>query len=102
MKHSPGVGKGWTSWDADGTRRTPDYNVATITDSAAGDRVINWDTDFSTAVYAVAGALGVSGSNARHHAINNQAAGSVQVIQWATNHTSPEDSSSSILAMGDQ
>ena len=52
IKHSPGVAKGWCHIAAAGTLNTPNYNVASVTDTGVGDRTVVWDIDFSTAVYA--------------------------------------------------
>ena len=58
LKNSPGVAKGWCQIAALGTLSSPSYNVASVTDTAAGDRTIVWGTDFSTAVYSCMGAIG--------------------------------------------
>lgn len=99
IRYSPSAGKGWCSWEADGTIESPDYNVTSITDSGTGDRVIVWDDNQASAVYAVAFAS-VSGSAASHPMFNNRATGSCQVLQFGTNHATPEDVAGSIMIFG--
>lgn len=46
--------KGWIQFDGSGTPSIADsFNVTGITDNAAGDWTINWDTDFANANYCV-------------------------------------------------
>ena len=47
IKHSPGVAKAWCTISAAGLLNSPDYNIASITDTGVGDRTIVIDTDFS-------------------------------------------------------
>ena len=55
VKNSPGVAKGWVRIAAAGTIVSGDYNVASITDTGTGHRVIVWDADFADTNYAVLG-----------------------------------------------
>jgi hypothetical protein len=55
MHHHPGVAKGWVRIAAAGTIVSGDYNVASITDTGTGHRVIVWDADFADTNYAVLG-----------------------------------------------
>jgi len=101
MKHSPGVAKGWGFITAVGALATPDYNIASVTDTGAGDRTVVWATDFSGSVYAVASAT--TEDNADHRVIKHQsfAAGSV-VVQYLRDDGNAEDHAHSIAAFGDQ
>lgn len=99
IRYGPSAGKGWCSWDADGTIQSPDYNVSTITDSGTGDRIINWDDNQASAIYSVA-LSSSSGSAASHPIFNNRATGSCQVLHFGTNHATPEDVPGCIMMFG--
>ena len=85
IKYSPGVAKVWCRILAAGTLASPSYNVASITDTATGQRGIVFDVDFSSTVYAVAVAHSTAsgdirtifnytfavGSMANHDSLNN-------------------------------
>ena len=106
VKNSPGVAKAWCHIAAAGTLSSPSYNVASVTDTGTGDRTIVWDTDFSSAVYAVvnATAQGLT-DNRNFQDYRNFAAGS---IQHKTNDAATGagldvvDAASSTVAFGDQ
>jgi hypothetical protein len=54
-QNHPGVAKAWVSITAAGALQSPDYNVASITDTGTGDRNVVFTTAMSSAVYATAG-----------------------------------------------
>ena len=79
IKHSPGVAKAWCYIIADGTLQSPDYNLASVTDTGTGDRTLVWDTDFSSTVYVVViGSDGDDGDKAEANA-GSLAVGTFQV-----------------------
>ena len=53
-KFAPGVAKAWASLNDYGALGSPDYNVASITDSGTGDWTVVLTVDFSTSVWAQA------------------------------------------------
>jgi hypothetical protein len=56
IKHTPGCSKAWVKFDGTGTPSiTTSYNTSSITDHANGTYTVVWDTDFSSATYAIAG-----------------------------------------------
>jgi hypothetical protein len=56
IKHSPSIAKGWILFDGTGTASiSASYNVTSLTDNGTGDYTVVWDTDFSSATYAVVG-----------------------------------------------
>lgn len=56
---------GWVAMDGSGAATNlASFNVSGITDNGPGDYTVTWDTDFSSASYAVVGSVGRSGSAA--------------------------------------
>lgn len=56
--YHPSAVKGWCQFTGDTTPAalsSPDWNVASLTDTAAGDYTVVWDADFSSTVYGFAG-----------------------------------------------
>jgi hypothetical protein len=106
IKHSPGVAKGWCQITAAGVLSSPDYNVASVTDTGTGDRTIVWDTDFSTNIYAVVGVITQDPAIDRHGiAFFSIAVGSVQHTVRAGNIAASlglVDKQTASAAFGDQ
>ena len=96
----PGVAKAWCQIDNGGALSSPSYNVASITDTAAGVRTIVWDTDFSTTVYACVGSRneGVDG----HERYDTFATGSVRHIMNNADWSAGVDIAGGTAAFGDQ
>lgn len=55
FRNAPSAPKAWCRITAAGVLESPDYNVASVTDTATGERIIVWDVDFSGPVYICAG-----------------------------------------------
>lgn len=56
VKWHPGVCKGWVKFTATGTPTIDgSHNVSSITDTATGRFAVNWNTNFSSNDYAIAG-----------------------------------------------
>jgi len=79
-KYSPGIAKAWCDIADPGTLNTPSYNVASITDTGAGDRTVVFTTSFSTTVYVTA-STGVNkgGSANPMVVVDTLATGSIRV-----------------------
>jgi hypothetical protein len=104
VKFAPSSAKAWCHIAAAGTLSSPDYNVASVTDTGAGDRTIVWDTDFSSAVYScVSAGLGLTTYNhavlIKHDAI---ATGSIQMLTKTYDGSGSQDAVSMTAAFGDQ
>lgn len=105
IRFSPGVSKGWCRITAAGALESPSFNVASVTDTGLGDRLIVWDDDFSTAVYIVT--LSVDAPIIATHCNQNEvigfAVGQVQIIHYTnTTFVTPTDMQGSFTAYGDQ
>jgi hypothetical protein len=78
IKHSPGVAKGYVKIAADGASTSSAYNIASVTDQGAGERIVNWNVDFSSGDYAIAGLMqGLNGND--HVDYTSEGAGSVTI-----------------------
>ena len=54
LKHHPGIAKGWVTVDCIGTVTIKEsYNITSVTDSATGEFIVNWNVNFSSAEYCV-------------------------------------------------
>lgn len=51
--YAPAFAKGWTYFDPTSVSGHTSYNVASISDSGAGNWSVNWDRDFGSSSYAV-------------------------------------------------
>ena len=80
MKHHPGVVKSWVSIIADGTRQSPYYNVATVTDSGTGNRVINFTVDHSSIIYTTLDSIREDGTEGHKMNTDTFAVGSYRII----------------------
>jgi len=99
-QHHPGVVKASVRIASAGTIESNDYNVASITDTATGNRTIVWDVDFDNEFYAVASTNSTNDSVFARH--TTFAAGSVvlQVVNAA--NSALADSGTSTIAVGVQ
>jgi len=91
--------KGWIQWD--GSQAAADmiqdsYNVDSMTDNGAGDYTINWQYDFDSNDYAVAGL-----SNTYHTAIQGMTGATTQIYTRDVNHATADCSQICIIAIGD-
>ena len=100
IKHSPGVAKGWCHIAAAGTLNSPDYNVASVTDTGVGDRTVVWDTDFSTAVYAASGSQEGDDTHGLDFPSASYAVGSLRVVAYLSG--AKNDDVMTVSAHGDQ
>ena len=80
IKYSPGVAKAWVRIAADGTIVTGSFNVASITDTGTGDRIIIWDIDFAdtnylcvNGIYGAGEGVGTLSENMGAPAVGSQA-----------------------------
>ena len=77
-QYHPGVAKWACQITSAGAKRTPSYNVASITDTGTGDRTIVFDTDYAGTVFE-AGACDSEGNSAeRRLTYSSFAVGSVK------------------------
>ena len=104
-RSNPGVAKVWCQIVQNGSLASPDYGVASVTDTATGNRTIVFTTDFSSIVYSPQGI--VCGMSTTSHGVEYPAAagfavGSIQfdVINHEGNALVDEVSSNAIF--GDQ
>ena len=103
LKHAPGVAKVWcwiNSTGGIGDALDQAYNVASITDSGTGQRVVVFDTDFSdtNSVAAASPRSTLNDNDATHSA--EPATGSVAVNHWRSNTFT--DAPNNFVAFGDQ
>tara|TARA_R110000824_G_scaffold129400_1_gene290649 strand:+ start:408 stop:833 length:426 start_codon:yes stop_codon:yes gene_type:complete len=99
--YHPSAAKAYCFINADGSLGSGDYNVASITDTAVGNRTVVWDVDFSDTNYAV---LGSNRERAdRIVDFSSVAAGSVvhQIRALGAPHALG-DEPSSVAGFGDQ
>ena len=80
IKYSPGVAKVWCRILADGTLDQPDYNVASVTDTGTGDRIINYTTDFSDISYGAVSSCSIDVDNGSTPALLTYAVGSIRLL----------------------
>ena len=99
VKNSPGVAKAWVSIDADGTLASPDYNIASITDTGTGDRDINFTTAMSGAVFAVGG---TSLGDAVFFRNTGRTTADFRIEVMNSGNTGTADVASTHLVLGDQ
>lgn len=77
-----GVAKIWVVWQVDGTADAS-YNLTSITDTAAGNWIVNIANNFSTANYAVSVVSETtSGGDDDTSTVGDMAAGTFQVHNW--------------------
>ena len=78
--YHPGVAKVWCRILADGTLDQPDYNVASVTDTGTGDRIINYTTDFSDISYGAVSSCSIDVDNGSTPALLTYAVGSIRLL----------------------
>jgi len=100
IQYAPGVGKVWWSILADGTLSSPSYNVASVTDTGTGNRTVIFDTDFSSAIYAVFTAI--YSTNDANFTSEYSGAAAGQVVIKLFEGTTLVDQAHSGGAFGDQ
>ena len=102
VKNSPGVAKGYVRIDGAGAIVAGDYNVASITDTGTGDRVIVWDVDFSNSNYATVGGF-FGGTNSNIH-LEWDSAATGSIVHRIRDHGGDAliDMPTSSAAFGDQ
>jgi hypothetical protein len=99
IKHSPGVAKGYVKIAADGASTSSAYNIASVTDQGAGERIVNWNVDFSSGDYAIAGLMqGLNGND--HVDYTSEGAGSV-TINVRNSAGTRVDGEHTVLALGE-
>ena len=101
VRHSPGVAKAWCRITAAGALESPSYNVASVTDTATGDRIVVWDDDFSTVVYSIGHGLSANDTRITLAAFTF-AVGSVVVTVHDQKIPGLKDLAHSVQAWGDQ
>ena len=104
-QHHPGVAKVWCQVTQDGTLASPDYGVASITDTDTGNRTIVFTTAFSSIVYSAQGIVcggSTSSQGVEYPPAASFATGSIQfdVINHESNTLVDEVSCNAIF--GDQ
>ena len=99
-QYHPGVAKAWCRITDAGLLESPDYGVASITDTGTGNRTIVWDVDFSTAVYVITSSNNLSHSGANIIINDTFATGSVRHRIYIA--SSLIDASTGVAAYGDQ
>jgi fibronectin-binding autotransporter adhesin len=99
--------KGWINFSGEGTITIRDaFNVTSIVDNGTGDYTINWNVDFATPNYVIAGwaednastgtRITGSGSTA------NMTAGSVRIVTRNNDDTIVDVDVAAVMAIGDQ
>jgi CO dehydrogenase/acetyl-CoA synthase gamma subunit (corrinoid Fe-S protein) len=87
MASGSGVAKAWCSITVAGALEAPDYGVASVDDTATGDRTVNFTTNFSTTVYAVTGAVHGGVSDGSTFEYNSRAVDDVQIVTYNGSNT---------------
>ena len=100
IKHSPGVAKAWCRITDAGLLESPDYGVASITDTGTGNRTIVWATAFSSTVYVITSSNNLSHSGANIIINDTFATGSVRHRIYIG--SALIDASTGVAAYGDQ
>lgn len=105
-QNHPGVCKMWAAISVSGGTPSLDgsYNVASITDTSAGNVTVTFTTSFSSAVYcAIASAVTAGGAGQEASVKSGQASGSLVVRTFATATGADTDNINLVVAaFGDQ
>lgn len=92
--------KGYGRINGAGTLHSDSFNIASVTDTATGNRTIVWDTDFGNTNYAITtSSTENTQCNARHFTF---ATGSVQMLVSNMAETSDIDCATASIAIGGQ
>ena len=103
LRHQPGIAKGRILLDGTGTiADLGSYNVFGIADDGTGLYTVTWDTDFSSAVYQVAGTAVSSGGGTRIVEPQTFAVGSLAFTTVDDANSASDSDNISIIAFGDQ
>lgn len=101
-----GAISGWVNFTSTGTLSiTAGSNVSSVTDNGIGDFTINWDTDFSSVFYAIAGSAGednATPSDARILSVSTLAAGTTRIAVRLVDNTLRDVTRVMVLAVGIQ
>ena len=104
LRYGPGVAKGWVDYNQSGNTVDASYNVSSVTDSATGSFIVNWNTDFSTANYSCVSQTGAEtyyGTYSKSSNITAKTTGTTTIQTKAA--TQPLDSAmNQVVAFGDQ
>ena len=101
VRFSPGVAKAHCRITAAGALVAGSYNVASVTDTATGDRTIVFDDDFSADTFSVIGAE-QEGNTTGLPIYLTHAVGSVRHVMVNVNDQVFTDIASASVAFGDQ
>ena len=98
----PSAAKAWVKFNMSAVV-SASHNVTSVTDSAVADFTINWNTDFSTANYAVAGGIVATASIERHLLFFSPAVGTTRIMTSDVSNNQIETSTTDfmVVAYGD-
>lgn len=104
IRFSPGVAKAACHITAAGLLSVPDYNVASITDTGTGDRIIVWDADFTSVIYFPVTQQTDEGPSTNHASESQHtlAVGSMVLEMASQDGTSLADVASATIVLGVQ
>jgi hypothetical protein len=107
VKNSPGVAKAWVHYDHKASSTLAEYNIDSVTDSAAGLFTVVFDVDFSSANYAIAGINREDGATNEATGLSIQynyapAAGSVPLLSFRIDGTRIDSPDIGVTFHGDQ
>lgn len=99
LHHHPGVAKAWCHVQSDGTLDL-NYNISSVSRTADGTYTVNFDTDFSTAVFSLLVTVesGSGGQPTVQH--SNPLAGS-SIVRIFDEGQVAEDNAFAVAAFGD-
>lgn len=104
QQYHPSAAKVWCNWQFGGTTIDLSYNMSSITDSAVGVAILNFNVGFSSSVFVACPAIFGSGQ-AYVLNVSSAAAGSVTVKQYnamATSTTVDGEGRAYCACFGDQ
>ena len=103
QKYHPGVSKGWVNYSQNTDTINSSYNVASVTDSSAGNSTINWTVDFSTANHCSVGMLRNVAATNEHISVNAApAAGATSISTAAADGTRIDALAYFVAVFGEQ
>ena len=96
--------KGWVTFNQSSNTILSSYNVSSISHPATGRTIINWDTDFGSANYAISG-MASDSSNPLIMTLYNASgaitSSSVQIMVQYQNFNLADGTFVSVMAIGD-